>query len=92
MEPGTLRQVFAAFRHRGGKSYNEARKAGVARPFGQKDKIVITSYEFAALKDSEIARRLGFGGVRRSAPPAQRLYVSGGPGASAPGCGLPRRA
>jgi len=38
------------------KSYNEARKAGVARPFDQKDKIVITSYEFAALKDSEIAR------------------------------------
>ncbi|MRN65415.1 SNF2-related protein [Brucella sp. 10RB9213] len=38
------------------KTYNEARKAGVARPFDQKDKIVITSYEFAALKDSEIAR------------------------------------
>lgn len=38
------------------KTYNDARKAGVARPFEQKDKIVITSYEFAALKDSEIAR------------------------------------
>jgi excisionase family DNA binding protein len=38
------------------KTYKEARKAGVARPFDQKDKIVITSYEFAALKDSEIAR------------------------------------
>ena len=38
------------------KTYNEARKAGVARPFDQKDKVVITSYEFAALKDSEIAR------------------------------------
>src|ERR1700677_3786827 len=37
------------------KTYNEARKAGVARPFDQKDKIVITSYEFAALKDSEVA-------------------------------------
>jgi len=37
------------------KSYNDARKAGVARPFDQKDKIVITSYEFAALKDAEIA-------------------------------------
>lgn len=37
------------------KTYNEARKAGVARPFDQKDKIVITSYEFAALKDTEIA-------------------------------------
>lgn len=31
------------------KTYNEARKAGVARPFDQKDKIVIASYEFAAL-------------------------------------------
>lgn len=38
------------------KTYKEARKAGVARPFDQKDKVVITSYEFAALKDSEIAR------------------------------------
>lgn len=38
------------------KTYNEARMAGVARPFDQKDKIVITSYEFAALKDSEISR------------------------------------
>lgn len=38
------------------KTYSEARKAGVARPFDQKDKIVITSYEFAALRDSEIAR------------------------------------
>lgn len=38
------------------KSYNDARKAGVARPFDHKDRIVITSYEFAALKDDEIAR------------------------------------
>lgn len=38
------------------KSYNDARKAGVARPFDHKDRIVITSYEFAALKDEEIAR------------------------------------
>lgn len=38
------------------KTYNEARKAGVARPFDKKDKIVIASYEFAALKDDEVAR------------------------------------
>lgn len=38
------------------RTYKEARKAGVARPFDQKDKVVITSYEFAALKDAEIAR------------------------------------
>jgi excisionase family DNA binding protein len=38
------------------KSYNDARKAGVARPFDHKDRIVITSYEFAALKDDEITR------------------------------------
>ena len=37
------------------KTYNEARKAGVARPFDHKDKVVITSYEFAALKGAEIA-------------------------------------
>lgn len=37
------------------KTYNDARKAGVALPFDQKDKIVITSYEFAALKDTEVA-------------------------------------
>lgn len=36
------------------KSYNDARKAGVARPFEHGDKIVITSYEFAALKADEI--------------------------------------
>lgn len=38
------------------KSYNDARKAGVTRPFDHKDRIVITSYEFAALKDDDIAR------------------------------------
>lgn len=38
------------------KTYKDARKAGVARPFDQKDKVVITSYEFAALRDDEIAR------------------------------------
>ena len=38
------------------KTYNDARKAGVARPFDHKDKVVITSYEFATLKDTEIAR------------------------------------
>src|SRR5690606_20748494 len=37
------------------KSYNDARKKGIARPFEHNDKIVITSYEFAALKDQEIA-------------------------------------
>ena len=36
------------------KSYNDARKAGVARPFDHGDKVVITSYEFAALKADEI--------------------------------------
>ena len=38
------------------KTYNDARKAGVARPFDHTDKVVITSYEFAALKADEIAR------------------------------------
>jgi len=37
------------------KTYNDARKAGVARPFDHTDKVVITSYEFAALKADEIA-------------------------------------
>lgn len=37
------------------KSYNDARKAGMARPFEHNDKIVITSYEFAALKSDDIA-------------------------------------
>ena len=56
------------------KTYNDARKKGVARPFEQSDKIIITSYEFAALKADDIrAGRLGSGGVRRSPPPAQRL-------------------
>lgn len=38
------------------KSYNDLRKKGIARPFEQSDHIVITSYEFAALKADEIAR------------------------------------
>lgn len=38
------------------KTYNDARKAGVARPFDQGDQVVITSYEFAALKAEEVAR------------------------------------
>lgn len=38
------------------KTYNEARKAGVSRPFDQADRIIITSYEFAALKADDIAR------------------------------------
>src|SRR6266542_3877351 len=32
------------------KTYKQAQKSGVARPFEQADKIVITSYEFAAIK------------------------------------------
>ena len=36
------------------KSYNDARKAGVTRPFDHNDRVVITSYEFAALKADEI--------------------------------------
>jgi excisionase family DNA binding protein len=38
------------------KTYNDARKAGTARPFEHEDQIVITSYEFAALKAEDIAR------------------------------------
>ena len=38
------------------KGYNAAKKAGNTRPFEQSDKIVITSYEFAARKADEIAR------------------------------------
>lgn len=38
------------------KTYKDARKAGVARPFDLPDKIVITSYEFAALKADDIKR------------------------------------
>lgn len=37
------------------KSYNQARKEGIARPFEQADRIVITSYEFAATKADDIA-------------------------------------
>jgi excisionase family DNA binding protein len=36
------------------KSYNDFRKKGIARPFGHSNHVVITSYEFAALKDTEI--------------------------------------
>ncbi|MFZ5675699.1 MAG: SNF2-related protein [Pseudomonadota bacterium] len=38
------------------KSYNDARKKGIAKPFEQGDNIVITSYEFAALKADDIQR------------------------------------
>ena len=38
------------------KSYNEARKRGIARPIEHNEHIVITSYEFAALKADDIAR------------------------------------
>jgi SNF2 family DNA or RNA helicase len=36
------------------KSYNDLRKKGIARPFEHNDNVVITSYEFAALKGDEI--------------------------------------
>lgn len=36
------------------KSYNDLRKKGIAKPFEHPDHVVITSYEFAALKDTEI--------------------------------------
>ncbi len=36
------------------KSYNAAKKGGLARPFEQSDKVVITSYEFGAAKDQDI--------------------------------------
>ena len=46
------------------KSYNDLRKKGIARPFEHNDHVVITSYEFAALKADEIhARPVGLGGV-----------------------------
>src|SRR5271163_103679 len=35
-------------------SYNDLRKKGIARPFEHSDYVVITSYEFAALKADEI--------------------------------------
>jgi excisionase family DNA binding protein len=38
------------------KNYKEARKLGVARPFEHDGHIIITSYEFAALKADDIAR------------------------------------
>jgi superfamily II DNA or RNA helicase len=37
------------------KSYNQARKSGVHKPFIQEDKIVISSYEFAAAKAEDVA-------------------------------------
>lgn len=36
------------------KSYNDFRKKGIARPFEHSNHVVITSYEFAALKDTDI--------------------------------------
>lgn len=38
------------------KTYNEAKKRGEAAPFSQRDKVVITSYEFAARKADDVAR------------------------------------
>lgn len=38
------------------KSYADARKKGISKPFEQGDNIVITSYEFAALKADDIQR------------------------------------
>lgn len=37
------------------KSYNQAKKAGTPWPFEQADRVVITSYEFAAIKADDIA-------------------------------------
>lgn len=37
------------------KSYNQAKKDGITRPFEQKGKITITSYEFAAAKAEDVA-------------------------------------
>lgn len=36
------------------KTYNDLRKKGIAKPFEHRDHIVITSYEFAAIKADEI--------------------------------------
>lgn len=36
------------------KGYNAAKKAGQARPFDQSNKVIITSYEFAARKADEV--------------------------------------
>ena len=36
------------------KSYNDLRKKGIAKPFEHSDHVVITSYEFAALKADEL--------------------------------------
>ena len=37
------------------RSFNQAKKAGVLRPFEHSDKVVITSYEFAATKADDVA-------------------------------------
>lgn len=36
------------------KSYNDLRKKGIARPFEHNDQVVVTSYEFSALKADEL--------------------------------------
>src|SRR5208337_3333404 len=36
------------------KSYKDARKLGIARPFMQAGRVVITSYEFAATKADDV--------------------------------------
>jgi excisionase family DNA binding protein len=36
------------------KTYNDLRKKGIAKPFERQDHVVVTSYEFAALKADEI--------------------------------------
>lgn len=38
------------------KSYNELKKAGVKQPFEAHDKIIVTSYEFAARKENELVK------------------------------------
>ncbi|MCA0434743.1 MAG: DEAD/DEAH box helicase family protein [Proteobacteria bacterium] len=38
------------------KSYKEAKKQGVKQPFEVEDRIVVTSYEFAALKEDDVVK------------------------------------
>ena len=60
------------------KSYNQARKAGVTKPFEHADKIVITSYEFAAIKAADIARGAWDLVVYDEAHRLRNVYKDGG--------------
>jgi len=56
------------------KSYKEAIKRGERRPFEVADKIVVTSYEFGAVRLMTSPKtNWGFGRLRRSASIAERL-------------------